>query len=128
MTRIATDKGRGKGRIEGPLPAASGVARWVGLVPNAHTLVCGAGWLRITTAAGVVSDFWVKTVEGPGGEVLGYRLLKQGEDGAETGESYDVDVDGWRCDCRDYVSRSHLRADGLCKHGKAIRAALAKVV
>lgn len=128
MASVTTERRGVKAGRAGPLPAVRGKARWKGLVPNAHTLLCGCGWLSLETEAGVRSDFWVKTIAGEAGQLLGYRLTKQDADtGAEDGTTYDVDLGAGTCECKDFLTRSHLREDGSCKHLNGLRAALRNV-
>jgi len=58
---------------------------------------------------------------GPDAPVLGYRLSN-----LANGKTYDIDAhqEHWLCDCPDSVFAN--RADGLCKHRKALRLALAE--
>lgn len=112
---------------KGQLPRVSGSCRWRGLAPNAHTLDCGCGWLEIRGDNGNVGDYWVKSIRGGRGELLGYRLLRQDADGAEDGTAYDLDLAAGTCECKDFLARSHRRADGGCRHLNALRAALRRV-
>jgi hypothetical protein len=108
------------------LPAVRGTARWVGLVPTQHSLDCGCGWLRITGENGNVGNYWVKTIRGEGGEVLGYNLLRFNLETDATLADYDLDLGAGTCECRDWLTRSHRRPGGGCRHLNGLQAALAK--
>lgn len=117
------------------LAAVTGTARWRGLGPTRHTLDMGCGWLSITTAQGVRSDFWVRAFCDDAGKLVGYRLTRWDPDtGAEDGTVYDIDISftrddyrGWDCTCPDHCFSSHRRPDRACKHTRSLAAALQRV-
>jgi hypothetical protein len=120
MNTLTTAKNQGR------LPAVHGNARWVGLVPTQHGLDCGCGWLEIRGENGNTGNYWVKTVRGEGGEVLGYNLLRFDLETDVTLADYDLDLGAGTCECKDFLMRAHRREGGGCRHVNALRASLVK--
>jgi hypothetical protein len=113
------------------LPAVRGNARWVGLVPNRHTLDAGCGWLRVTTERGE-ADYWVKAHRDAAGKVVGYTMTRFDLETDVPIRVYDIDCTfgpgpgHWECDCPSHVFQAQRREDGCCKHTKSLHAALAR--
>ena len=61
------------------------------------------------------------------GRVVGWRLEVCDPDRDDNGSSYDLPADLASCECRDYLSRSHRRCDGRCKHQHAVRQLLGRL-
>ena len=101
-------------RRETPHTTRSGSCRWTAGREDAKARLQGglATALRITSDTGDVTDYFV--VPQPG---HGWRLVKIGDDECT---AYDLPLDCSACSCPDTRYRGCL-----CKHRKALKAALA---
>jgi hypothetical protein len=102
-----------------PLRTVNGRCRWLHepIVPCAQFPDGLPGLLLIETDH--ICTVYMLSVVVNQGAVAGFRLTKS------DGKVYDIDPAHWTCDCPDGTFRQNR--PGGCKHGRAVRAALARI-